>query len=99
VSNAHGPGHFGIQYQFPTPNIATPVVLLYGDSDSLVDIDSMHAQLPIDTISVPVRTLLAPFWATLLMSERSCLDMNTSIVYGATMFVVLFLDDANQFIY
>ncbi|KAJ3749359.1 Alpha/Beta hydrolase protein [Lentinula detonsa] len=32
--------------RFPTKNIATPVVLLYGDRDSLVDIDVMMSQLP-----------------------------------------------------
>jgi lysosomal acid lipase/cholesteryl ester hydrolase len=32
--------------RFPTRNIATPVVLLWGDSDSLVDIDTMLNQLP-----------------------------------------------------
>ncbi|KAJ3896114.1 Alpha/Beta hydrolase protein [Lentinula edodes] len=32
--------------RFPTKNIATPIVLLYGDRDSLVDIDAMMSQLP-----------------------------------------------------
>ncbi|KAL0577737.1 hypothetical protein V5O48_004231 [Marasmius crinis-equi] len=32
--------------RFPTKNIVTPIVLLYGDSDSLVDIDAMTKQLP-----------------------------------------------------
>jgi lysosomal acid lipase/cholesteryl ester hydrolase len=32
--------------RFPTRNIATPIVLLWGDSDSLVDIDAMLNQLP-----------------------------------------------------
>lgn len=32
--------------RFPTKNIATPVVLMYGTSDSLVDIEVMKAQLP-----------------------------------------------------
>ncbi|KAK1229129.1 hypothetical protein PQX77_007799 [Marasmius sp. AFHP31] len=32
--------------RFPTKNIVTPIVLLYGDSDSLVDIDAMLKQLP-----------------------------------------------------
>ncbi|TFY54056.1 hypothetical protein EVJ58_g9083 [Rhodofomes roseus] len=31
---------------FPTRNIVTPIVLLYGDSDSLVDMDVMLRQLP-----------------------------------------------------
>ncbi|KAF7321423.1 Triacylglycerol lipase [Mycena kentingensis (nom. inval.)] len=36
--------------RFPTRNIVTPIVLLYGDSDSLVDIDVMVSQLPMHTI-------------------------------------------------
>ena len=32
--------------RFPTRNIASPIVLLYGDSDSLVDIDAMLRELP-----------------------------------------------------
>ncbi|EDR11914.1 uncharacterized protein LACBIDRAFT_231930 [Laccaria bicolor S238N-H82] len=37
--------------RFPTRNIVTPIVLLYGDSDSLVDIDTMLAQLPEHTLA------------------------------------------------
>lgn len=37
--------------RFPTRNIVTPIVLLYGDSDSLVDINTMLAQLPGHTIA------------------------------------------------
>ncbi|KAI0338374.1 lipase [Trametopsis cervina] len=32
--------------RFPTKNIVTPIVLLYGDSDSLVDIEQMLHELP-----------------------------------------------------
>ncbi|KAF9268726.1 triacylglycerol lipase [Marasmius fiardii PR-910] len=32
--------------RFPTKNILTPIVLLYGDTDSLVDIDVMTKELP-----------------------------------------------------
>lgn len=32
--------------RFPTKNIVTPIVLLYGNKDSLVDIDVMLTQLP-----------------------------------------------------
>lgn len=32
--------------RFPTRNIVTPIVLMYGDTDSLVDIDVMLSQLP-----------------------------------------------------
>ncbi|KAH9912173.1 triacylglycerol lipase [Fomitopsis serialis] len=37
--------------RFPTRNIVSPVVLLYGDSDSLVDIDMMLRQLPGHTMA------------------------------------------------
>ncbi|PFH53763.1 hypothetical protein AMATHDRAFT_994 [Amanita thiersii Skay4041] len=37
--------------RFPTRNIVTPIVLLYGDSDSLVDIRTMLAQLPGHTVA------------------------------------------------
>lgn len=37
--------------RFPTRNIVTPIVLLYGDTDSLVDIDVMLAELPEHTIA------------------------------------------------
>lgn len=40
--------------RFPTKNIATPVVLLYGTSDSLVDIDVMKSQLPGHTEAKPL---------------------------------------------
>ncbi|KZT04749.1 triacylglycerol lipase [Laetiporus sulphureus 93-53] len=32
--------------RFPTRNIVTPIVLIYGDADSLVDIDAMMRELP-----------------------------------------------------
>ncbi|KIY53978.1 alpha/beta-hydrolase [Fistulina hepatica ATCC 64428] len=38
--------------RFPTRNIATPIVLMYGDNDSLVDIDVMMQQLPPHTRKV-----------------------------------------------
>jgi lysosomal acid lipase/cholesteryl ester hydrolase len=37
--------------RFPTRNIITPIVLLYGDSDSLVDIDTMLTELPGHTVA------------------------------------------------
>ncbi|RDB24788.1 putative lipase C16A3.12c [Hypsizygus marmoreus] len=37
--------------RFPTRNIVTPIVLMYGDSDSLVDIEVMLKQLPRHTIA------------------------------------------------
>ncbi|KAJ7188585.1 Alpha/Beta hydrolase protein [Mycena filopes] len=36
--------------RFPTRNIVTPIVLCYGDADSLVDIDVMVSQLPGHTV-------------------------------------------------
>ena len=35
--------------RFPTRNIVTPIVLLYGDCDSLVDINQMIRELPTHT--------------------------------------------------
>jgi len=37
--------------RFPTRNIVTPIVLMYGDCDSLVDINVMLTQLPSHTVS------------------------------------------------
>ena len=36
--------------RFPTRNIATPIVLLYGTKDSLVDISVMKKELPAHTV-------------------------------------------------
>lgn len=40
--------------KFPTKNIKTPVVLLYGGSDSLVDIKVMLKELPQHTVAKPI---------------------------------------------
>jgi len=47
--------------RFPTKNISSPIVLLYGDSDSLVDIDRMYEELPANTsaIALEVSTHIA----------------------------------------
>jgi len=42
--------------RFPTKNIVTPIVLLYGDSDSLVNIDTILSQLPEHAIAKPLPT-------------------------------------------
>ncbi|KAF9049920.1 triacylglycerol lipase [Panaeolus papilionaceus] len=42
--------------RFPTRNIVTPIVLLYGDQDSLVHIETMLAQLPEHTVAKPLHT-------------------------------------------
>jgi len=42
--------------RFPTRNIVTPIVLLWGDSDSLVDIHAMLAQLPGHTVAKRLHT-------------------------------------------
>ncbi|KAG9046551.1 hypothetical protein FS837_004207 [Tulasnella sp. UAMH 9824] len=40
--------------RFPTKNISTPIVLLYGDCDTLIDIDTMLKELPSHTVAYPV---------------------------------------------
>ncbi|PMD14183.1 alpha/beta-hydrolase [Hyaloscypha hepaticicola] len=40
--------------KFPTRNIKTPIVLVYGGSDSLVDIDVMLKELPSHTIATKI---------------------------------------------
>lgn len=40
--------------RFPTRNIKTPIVLLYGGSDSLVDINVMKRELPSHTVAIEV---------------------------------------------
>jgi len=40
---------------FPTRNITSPIMLLYGTHDSLVDIDVMLSQLPDHTVAKPIR--------------------------------------------
>lgn len=40
--------------RFPTKNISSPIVLLYGDSDSLVDINLMLKELPANSIAIPL---------------------------------------------
>lgn len=40
--------------RFPTRNIASPIVLLYGDCDSLVDIELMLKELPAHTVATPL---------------------------------------------
>lgn len=52
--------------KYPTRNIKTPIVLLYGDSDSLVDIKVMLQGLPRDTIAkaIPGYEHLDFLWAS-----------------------------------
>ncbi|KAI9814547.1 MAG: cholesterol esterase [Thelocarpon impressellum] len=42
------------KHKFPTRNIKTPIVLMYGGSDSLVDIDVMLRELPSHTVAKEV---------------------------------------------
>lgn len=42
--------------KYPTRNIKTPIVLLYGDSDSLVDIGAMLQGLPRGTVAKAIHT-------------------------------------------
>jgi len=46
--------------RFPTKNISSPIVLLYGDSDSLVDIDLMSEELPANTTAIPLQVSCLP---------------------------------------
>ncbi|KAF2464271.1 alpha/beta-hydrolase [Lindgomyces ingoldianus] len=52
--------------KFPTKNIKTPIVLVYGGSDSLVDIDVMLKELPRHTIAkeIPHYEHLDFLWAS-----------------------------------
>lgn len=67
-----GPGSFstGSKYykvaKFPTRNIKTPIVLVYGGSDSLVDINLMLKELPRHTVAkcVPKYEHLDLLWAS-----------------------------------
>jgi lysosomal acid lipase/cholesteryl ester hydrolase len=38
--------------RFPTKNISSPILLMYGDTDSLIDINVMMSQLPTNTVLV-----------------------------------------------
>ena len=52
--------------KYPTRNIKTPIVLLYGDSDSLVDINVMLQGLPRETVAkaIPKYEHLDFLWAS-----------------------------------
>lgn len=43
--------------QFPTRNISTPILLLYGESDSLVHIETMLSELPDHTVAKGVNEI------------------------------------------
>ena len=45
--------------RFPTKNISSPIVLLYGDSDSLVDINLMLKELPENSTAIPLEVSLS----------------------------------------
>ncbi|KAF4213517.1 hypothetical protein CNMCM8980_009100 [Aspergillus fumigatiaffinis] len=51
--------------KYPTRNIKTPIVLLYGGSDSLIDIEAMLGELPRGTVakSIPSYEHLDFLWA------------------------------------
>ena len=59
------PGNFYRAARFPTKNISTPIVLMYGGSDSLVEIDVMLNALPDHTIAeeIPKYEHLDFLWA------------------------------------
>lgn len=45
--------------RFPTKNISSPIVMLYGDSDSLVDIKLMLRELPANSTAIPLEVSVA----------------------------------------
>jgi lysosomal acid lipase/cholesteryl ester hydrolase len=51
-SSAHTPRSGYRPARFPTRNIATSIVLLYGDTDALVDIEAMRNELPKDRLEI-----------------------------------------------
>lgn len=61
---SHGSKYYKVA-QFPTRNIKTPVVLVYGGSDSLVDIKLMLKKLPKHTVAkcIPKYEHLDLLWA------------------------------------
>ena len=60
VMNLYGKNFYRVA-KFPTRNITTPVVLVWGGSDSLVDINIMLKELPAHTVAkgVSIRSLKA----------------------------------------
>ncbi|KAK5689444.1 cholesterol esterase, partial [Elasticomyces elasticus] len=58
-------GRFYKPVKYPIKNIKTPIVLLYGDSDSIVDIDAMLRGLPRGTVAkaIPGYEHLDFLWA------------------------------------
>jgi hypothetical protein len=74
--------------RFPTKNISSPVVLIYGDQDSLVDINLMVKELPEGRTvlkCLPVRCLA--FLFTNLRLMFFCRDTNIWIFCGETRFI------------
>lgn len=54
VLSLGGPDKFTKVARFPTRNIKTPIVLVYGGSDSLVDINIMLRELPLHTVAIEI---------------------------------------------
>ena len=54
-----GAKHYKVA-KYPTKNIKTPIVLVYGGSDSLVDIQVMLKELPKHTVAQEVCRLDGP---------------------------------------
>ena len=81
--------------RFPTKNIVTPIVLLYGDIDSLVHIETMLNELPEHTIAIPLRSYehLDVLWGenvhkdvipkVLNTLEEFCLDRDDTLSNGS----------------
>jgi hypothetical protein len=67
--------------KFPTKNISSPIVLLYGDIDSLVDIDVMVKELPSDNVFV--NRLAVSFFCRHALRLTTNRDMSISTSFGA----------------
>ena len=57
VINLYGSNFYKVA-KFPTRNITTPVVLVWGGSDSLVDIRDILKELPPHTVHIGVRNIV-----------------------------------------
>ena len=76
--------------KFPTRNIRTPIVLLYGDADSLVDIDVMLKQLPSHTVAraIPSFEHLDFLWAE---------DIHTLVFPTIFQFLKIYRADRHEY--
>ena len=66
--------------KFPTRNIATSIVILYGDVDSLVDIDAMRNELPERRLDI--RRLKGYEHLDVLWGKNVHVDVIPQVVYA-----------------